>query len=179
MNTKRGLMDKLLTKIENTFMSLAVASSLLLVCLTTADAGGRYLLDWPISGAYEISEKYLMAFLFYFGICYAYRKGVNIRVTFMVRLLPPQVKLGINYCVQIISILFGVCLSVAGAIHVLQRVDEILILPEISIPLWPAFMIIPVGVFFMTLRMLMDLWQVKKGKSGLFADEDESSSPAT
>jgi len=27
--------------------------------------------------------------------------------------------------------------------------------------------------------MLMDLWQVKKGKSGLFVDEDEISSSAT
>jgi len=172
-------MDKLLTKIENAFIFLAIVSSLLLVCLTTADAGGRYLLSWPISGVYEISEKYLMAFLFYFAICYAYRKGVNIRVTFMVRYLPPQVKLGVNYLVQIISILYGVCLFVVGAMHTLQRMGEILILTEFSIPLWPAFMIVPLGVFFMTLRMIMDLWQVKKGKSGLFVEEDESPTSAT
>jgi TRAP-type C4-dicarboxylate transport system permease small subunit len=168
-------MGKLLTEIENVFVFLAIGSSFLLVCLTTADAGGRYLLNWPISGAYELSETYLMPILFYFAICYGYRKGVNIRVTFMVRHLPPRVKLGVNYFVQVVSILYGVCLFIAGGVYTYQRFGEILILPEFNVPLWPAFAVVPVGVFFMTLRMGMDLWQVKSGKSGLFIEDEETS----
>ena len=63
-----------------------------MMLLTSADALCRYLLNSPILGAYEITEKYLIVAMVFLGLSYAYRGGVFIRVTFLVDRLPPRVR---------------------------------------------------------------------------------------
>jgi TRAP-type C4-dicarboxylate transport system permease small subunit len=169
-------MRKLVISIENVLTFLALASTFIMVCLTTADAGGRYFLNRPITGSYEITEKYLMVASVFLAVCYAYREGANVRVTFIVDRLPPRVKLPVNYFAQIFSILYSVFLLVATIPHTLKVIADGLILSILDIPLGPAHMIVPVGLFFMSLRMLLDFWQVKKGKSGLFKELEEKDS---
>jgi TRAP-type C4-dicarboxylate transport system permease small subunit len=86
------------------------------------------------------------------------------------------VKLPVNYFAQIFSILYSVFLLVATIPHTLKVIADGLILSILDIPLGPAHMIVPVGLFFMSLRMLLDFWQVKKGKSGLFKELEEKDS---
>ena len=171
-------MDKWFRRIEKVFTILAIASAFIMVCLTTVDAGGRYLLNMPITGAYEISEKYLMVFCVFFALGYAYREGANIRVTFLVSRLPPRAKLVVNYFAQIVSILLVMVLFVSATITNLNRISNVLELTQkLVFPLWPAYMVIPVGLLFLSLMMVLDLWQVKKGKSGLFKEESDEESP--
>jgi TRAP-type C4-dicarboxylate transport system permease small subunit len=54
------------------FTFLAMIFAFIMVCLTAADAMGRYFLNKPISGVYEITENYLMIFAIYFALAYAY-----------------------------------------------------------------------------------------------------------
>ena len=67
-----------------------VLATFVMMLLTSADALSRYLLNRPIIGAYEITEKYLMVAAIYLGLSYAYRGGVFIRVTFLVDRLPAR-----------------------------------------------------------------------------------------
>jgi len=164
-------MGKLLRRIENVFVFLAIASVLMMVCLTTVDAVGRYFLNSPIPKAYEITEKYLIVLAVFFGLCYAYREGVHIRITLLESRLPPKGKLVVNYFVQIVSILFSMFLFVASVIPTLRRINDILDVTSYELPLGPAHMAAVVGLFFMTLLILFDLWQIKRGKSGLFKGE--------
>lgn len=148
-----------------------------MVCLTAADALGRYFLNQPISGAYEITENYLMIFAIYFALAYAYREGANIRITFLFSRLPSQAKLVINYFVQMFSILFILFLFVSATRMNLGRLGDIVELSKkLRIPVWPAYLIISVGLLFMSLLVFLDLWQVKKGESGLFKEESSEES---
>lgn len=163
---------KLLNAIERMFTFLAMTSAFIMVCLTAADAMGRYFLNQPISGVYEITENYLMIFAIYFALAYAYREGANIRITFLVSRLPSQAKLVINYFVQIFSILFIVFLFVSATRMNLGRVSDIVELTKtLSIPLWPVYLVISVGLLFMSVLVFLDLRQVKRGKSALFKEE--------
>jgi TRAP-type C4-dicarboxylate transport system permease small subunit len=167
-------MSKLLRTIEKIFTFLAMASAFIMVCLTAADALGRYFLNQPISGAYEITENYLMIFAIYFALAYAYHEGANIRITFLVSRLPSQAKLVINTFVQMFSILFILFLFVSATRMNLGRLGDIVELSKrLRIPVWPAYLIISVGLLFMSLFIFLDLWQVKKGKSGLFKESTE------
>jgi TRAP-type C4-dicarboxylate transport system permease small subunit len=166
-------MRKLLCGIENVLTSLALISTFIMVCLTTADAGGRYFLNRPITGSYEVTERYLMVASIFLALCYTYREGAHVRVTFLVDHLPNQVKLFTCYFAQIFSILFGVFLILATVPHTIKIIADGLTLSIMDIPLGPAHVMVPVGLFFMSLRMLLDLWQVKKGKSGLFRKREE------
>jgi len=168
---------KLLNVIERMFTFFAVTSAFIMVCLTAADALGRYFLNQPISGAYEITENYLMIFAIYFALAYAYHEGANIRITFVVSRFPPQAKLIINYFVQVFSILFIVFLFVSATRMNLGRLGDVVELSrKLSIPVWPAYLMISIGLLFMSLLIFLDLRQVKKGKSGLFKEESSDES---
>jgi TRAP-type C4-dicarboxylate transport system permease small subunit len=152
-------------------------SAFIMVCLTAADAMGRYFLNQPISGAYEITENYLMIFAVYFALAYAYHEGANIRITFLVSRLSSQAKLVINYFVQIFSILFILFLLVSATKMNLGRLGDIVELSKtLRIPLWPAYLIISVGLLFMGVLVFLDLREVKRGTSGLFKEESSEES---
>jgi len=163
--------------IEKIFTFLAMTSVFIMVCFTAADAMGRYFLNQPISGAYEITENYLMVFAIYFALAYAYHEGANIRITFLVSRFPLQAKLVINYFVQVFSILFILFLFVSATRMNLSRLNDIVELTKkLSLPIWPAYLIISVGFLFMSVLVFLDLRQVKKGKSGLFKEESSEES---
>src|SRR4030043_204481 len=98
-------MEKLLNGCEKALTSVAVFATFIMMLLTTADAAGRYLLNRPITGAYEITTNYLMVSAIFLAMTFAYRGGANIRVTFLVDRLPRMVKLIINHLGQIVSLL--------------------------------------------------------------------------
>jgi TRAP-type C4-dicarboxylate transport system permease small subunit len=171
------MMTRFLDKIEKVFIAIGVVSAFAMTSLTTFDALGRYLFSRPIIGVYEISEHHLMVFCFYFALCYAYREGVNIRITLLVSHLPRQMGLILKYIVQVISILFCLFLFTTALIINLPRIGENLTVVDYIIPMGPAYMAVNIGLFMLCLRMTLDLWQIKYGKSGLFkGDETEESS---
>lgn len=165
------LMRKLFNSCESVLTYLALGSTFIMMCLTTADALGRYIFNWPITGAYEITENYLMTMTIFLGLSYAYREGFLIRVTFLADRLSGKVKQVINHLVQTFAILYGAILVVTTLKRTFQTLASGGMLGNVPVPLWPAYLMVPVGLFFMTLLMVLDLPQVRKGKSHLFKEE--------
>ncbi len=164
-------MNRLIKLIEKIFTFLSIASAFIMVLLTAADAMGRYFLNQPITGAYEITENYLMVFLVYFALVYAYREGANIRVTILFSRFPLRIKLPVQYFVQFFSVLFILFLFLSATKINLSRFDEAIELTKkIDLPLWPSYIIISIGLFFLCILIFLDLWKVKKGESGLFKE---------
>ena len=165
-------MQKLLHGCELVMVYVSCLSTFVLMLLTTADAGGRYLFNRPITGAYEVSSNYLMIAAVFLAVCYGYRAGAYIRVTFLADRLPRKVRLYVNYLVQVASLLYGVLLIVATYQQALRIIADHTNLSSLEfIPLGPAYVIVPVGLFFMSLMMLLDIRKVKKGESSLFSED--------
>lgn len=164
-------MAKLLDRCEAALTYVAVVATLLMMGLTVADAGGRYLFNYPITAAFEITSEYLMVAAIFLGMTYAYREGANIRVTFLVGRLPAPVKLVLNYLVQGFSMVLGMLLVVATTKQAIRSIMTGTKLSSVDFPLGPAYMIVPVGLFLTSLWMLFDLRQVRKGKSSLLREE--------
>jgi TRAP-type C4-dicarboxylate transport system permease small subunit len=111
-----------------------------------------------------------MAAVIFLAMPYAYRQGANIRVTFLVDRLGRTPRLAVNHCVQVISILYCGALvfaTIQQTRHVLTTKTTFVTL---DLPLWPAHLVVAVGLFLTTLMMLLDLRQVRTGRSGLFTD---------
>jgi TRAP-type C4-dicarboxylate transport system permease small subunit len=141
-----------------------------MMLLTTADAGGRYLLNRPILAAYELTTTYLMIAAVFLAMPYAYRQGANIRVTFLVERLGPRARLAVNHVVQIVSMLYCAVLVFATfqqARHILSTGTTFVTL---DLPLWPAHLVVCLGLLLTALMMLLDLFEVRKGRSSLFRD---------
>jgi TRAP-type C4-dicarboxylate transport system permease small subunit len=166
-------MYKLIDKCDNLMVLLALVSTFVMTCLTTADTVMRYVFNRPIIGAFEITGAYLMMATVFFSVSYAYRRGACIRVTFLVDRLPNQVKIAVNYGVQILSLLFGIVFLIATAKRTFLTFSTHTTLSNLDfLPLWPGYAVVPLGLFFMSLRMLLDLPKVKTGKSALFQEEE-------
>jgi TRAP-type C4-dicarboxylate transport system permease small subunit len=165
-------MQKLMNGCELVMLYVSTMSTFVLMLLTTADAGGRYIFNRPITGAFEITSNYLEIAAVFMAVSYGYREGAYIRVTFLVDRLPRQVKLVINYFVQLFSMLYGTLLVIATFQQALRIFSDHTTLSSLDfIPLGPAYVIVPVGLFFMSLAMLLDIRKVGKGQSPLFQEE--------
>lgn len=172
--SKLRSIEKWLLRCEAVLVYAAVFATGVMMLLTTVDAGSRYLLNSPIIGAYEITEKYLMVAAVFLGLSYSYRGGVFIRVTFLVDRLPATQKLFANYFAQIVSLLYCLVFVVATTQQALRAMSEATTLSTLPIPLGPAYVLVPIGFGGLTLLMLADLPRVRSGESRLFTEEAPS-----
>jgi TRAP-type C4-dicarboxylate transport system permease small subunit len=141
------------------------------MCLTSVDAVARYALNSPILGAYEITEKYLMVATIFLGMSYAYRGGVFIRVTFLVDRLSGIAKLAADYFAYFVSLVFCAVVLTATALQALRGLADDTNLSALPIPVGPAYCLIPIGLFAMSVLMIFDLPRVRTGRALLFASE--------
>jgi TRAP-type C4-dicarboxylate transport system permease small subunit len=163
-------MRRTLDGCERVLTAVAAVATFSMMLLTTADAGGRYLFNRPILAAYELTTSYLMIAAVFLAMPYAYRQGANIRVTFLVERLGRKARLVIDHLVQIVSILYCAALVVATfqqARHVLRTGTTFV---TMELPLWPAHLVVAIGLFVTTLMMLLDLPEVRRKRSSLFMD---------
>jgi len=163
-------MRRILDAFERVLTVVAAVATFSMMLLTTADAGGRYLFNRPILAAYELTTNYLMIAAVFLAMPYAYRQGANIRVTFLVERLGRKARLVIDHLVQIVSILYCAALVVATfqqARHVLRTGTTFV---TMELPLWPAHLVVSIGLFVTTLMMLLDLPEVRRKRSSLFTD---------
>lgn len=166
-------MRKVLDFCERVMIYISAFSTFLLMLLTTADAGSRYLFNSPITGTYEITTNYLMTAAIFLALSYGYREGAYIRVTFLTRHMRGKVKLIVNHFVQVFSLLYGSILVFATYRQAILTFEMHTTLSSLDfIPLGPAYVIVPVGLFFMSLSMLFDLSKVRKDQSPLLAEEE-------
>ena len=161
-------MRRWLDRCERVLTLVAAVATFAMMLLTTADAGGRYLFNRPILAAYELTTNYLMIAAVFLAMPYAYRQGANIRVTFLVERFGRRARLLVDHLVQIVSILYCAALVFATfqqARHVLRTRTTFVTL---DLPMWPAHLLVAIGLFVTTLMMLVDLPDVRRGRSSLF-----------
>lgn len=149
---------------------VATAAAFVMMLLTTADAGGRYLFNRPILVAYELTTSYLMIAAVFLAMPYAYRQGANIRVTFLVERLGRGPRLVLDHLVQLVSVVYCGLLVFATFRQARLMFTTGTQLTTVELPIWPAHVAVSTALFLTTLLMFLDLREVRTGRSPLFAD---------
>ena len=163
-------MQKWLSRCEMASTYGAVFSVLIMMCLTTVDALGRYFFNSPVGGAYELVEDYLMLMVAFLGAAICYRRGGFIRVTLLTDRLPMRVSIPLNYLVQITTIIYGVILTYASVLNLFRTVAQHTLLGTLPLPKWPGMVFLVLGLLLLSLLLLFDLRKIRKRKSSLFAE---------
>jgi TRAP-type C4-dicarboxylate transport system permease small subunit len=161
------VVGKVLWRCELALVYTSVAATIGIMGLTSADALSRYLFNRPITGAYEITEKYLMVAAIFLGLSYAYRGGVFIRVTFLV----DRLQLWVNYAAHLASLLFCAITLLATSQQALRGLHEETTLSALPLLVGPAYCLVPLGFFALTILMLIDFTRIRSGRSYLFREE--------
>jgi TRAP-type transport system small permease protein len=158
---------------ERVMTYLAIFATFSLMVLTTTDAIGRYFFNYSFGWIYDISEKYLMVVIVFMAASYGYHQGAQIRVVFLVDRLPKRWKAPLNYVVLILSTIFCAFLTVASTKRAIAEVGTGAVLGTVNLPLWPAYVVVPVGLFFMLVLMVLDLPRIKADKAALGGEDFE------
>jgi TRAP-type C4-dicarboxylate transport system permease small subunit len=101
---------------------------------------------------------------------YAYRQGANIRVTFLVERLRGTTRLVVDYVVQVLSLVYCSALVVATFLQARHIMRTGTTFTTIDAPLWPGHLVVSLALFVAAVMMLVDLGEVRKGRSSLFKD---------
>ena len=135
--------ERILLACETVLVWIAILALIVLMFLTTADATFRYLFNSPITGAYEITEKYLITMGIFLAFSYAYRGDVFIRVSFLVDRFPPAAKLIVDYAAQILTLGYCAFFAVATLNEAINSMWEGSTLSAVPIPLAPSYFLVP------------------------------------
>jgi TRAP-type C4-dicarboxylate transport system permease small subunit len=166
---------RILHRCELVLVYAAVVAAFAMMLLTSADALSRYLLNSPILGAYEITEKYLIVAMVFLGLSYAYRGGVFIRVTFLIDRLPRNWRIAADHVSHAISIFYSLIFLVATGRQAWRALSDATTMTTLPVLTGPAYWFVPVGFFALAILMLIDLPRVREGKALLFAQEGPES----
>lgn len=167
--------SKVLWTCELLLLAVAVLAIGGMLLLTSADAISRYLLNSPILGAYEITEKYLMVAAMFLGLSYACRGGILIRVTFLVDRLPPSVRPAAEGLAWVACLGFSTLLLYATAQQALRALADTTTLTTVPVPVGPAYALVPMGFLAMTVLLLVELKGVVRGSASLFRQDAPTS----
>ncbi|HYJ43544.1 MAG TPA: TRAP transporter small permease [Xanthobacteraceae bacterium] len=165
----------ILHRCELVLVYTAVAAAFAMMLLTSADALSRYLLNSPILGAYEITEKYLIVAMVFLGLSYAYRGGVFIRVTFLIDRLPRNWRIAADHFSHAISIFYSLIFLVATARQAWRALSDATTMSVLPVLIGPAYCMVPLGFLALAMLMLVDLPRVREGRALLFAQEGPES----
>ncbi len=132
---------------------LGAAAAILLfglMALTTADVIGRYFFNWPLRGAFEVTELLLLTLIFA-GLPLASRAGEHVTLDFIDMLLGPKGRLLLQRAVDLLCgvIILGLARRVwvkAGTIAGYGDTTDVLRLPVAPFVYFMTAMVAVTGV---------------------------------
>jgi TRAP-type C4-dicarboxylate transport system permease small subunit len=160
---------KFIDIISNFLATMSLYISAVTLCFMTSFAGSavlfRYVLRSPLDWAEEASRFLLILFAFA-ATSYGLKKGRHIGITFLLKRLPGKFHLALDVFNNLVIILFCVYLFDSGM--KLIAIGRVQTSPILNLPLWVAYMIIPIFTAVMIIHLIDDLLNIlEDAKKGL------------
>ena len=157
--TKRNLFARLKWQVQRVtrwFLALGMGWVLVMMILTTVDVAGRYFFSKPVPGAMEMSS-FMLAIFAMMGMAHTHQKGSNVRVTMLIRTLPPRFA---NVLVIITSILTLQVVAAIAWYAVIMGIEEFhanATTDALAIPLYPLEFLLAFGAALLGLEVIINL----------------------
>jgi TRAP-type C4-dicarboxylate transport system permease small subunit len=168
-----GVGGVVLSYIEKLFFKVSMFSAAFMMIFVSADALGRYILNMPITGQYEITEDYLMVALVFLSLSHTYVMGGHVRVTLLLRFIPSSLKFVLNTLFNLAAAVFFALLTYVTFGVFIEAVK----LGELSTnilryPMAPAYFLVPLGSAILCIRLLQDTFLYLLGKESIMQREE-------
>lgn len=150
-------LDRLFFKLETFLALLGGITIFLLVLLAVVNVLGRWIFSLPVSGYIDWVEQFMAVFAF-LGIAYCQRLGGHIRMDILVSHIKGRL-LWLSEFVSIIMMLIITLVLVYGSyLHFLRAFTNGDSSMDISLPIWPAKLVVPFALSVLALRLILQLW---------------------
>ena len=151
-----SLADSLLAKCEDTFNWIAGITVFLLMANGVIQIVGRKVFNLPLFGYIDIVELSAAIYAF-FGVAYCQRLGGHVRMEmFLSRLRRRPLWLTEGVLTVVAMAVIGV-LTVTSWDHFMRAYELGDSTIDAELPIWPAKLAIPIALFFLWLRLLVQL----------------------
>jgi TRAP-type C4-dicarboxylate transport system permease small subunit len=149
-------LEKIIRKADGVLMSISMGILSVLMFLGAADVIGRYFLNKPIKGAYELSQPMLAAVIL-FSWAYVQSKKGHVSVDLLVVRLRPRIQAAIDFCTTTIILILCSLMVWQGIVKCMyaHKIGEVL--DVVDIPLYPFLLVVPIGAFFISLELILQL----------------------
>ena len=150
---------KIQGKVERAATFIGIITLLLLMFLTVADVTGRYVFNWPIPGAYEISELMLIPIVF-LGLAHIQDLRQHIRVDFLEKYFPKKMNWYLNLCSWFLGASFFLIMTWQSALQAWEAwITGDYYMGLLEVPLWPARTLLAIGLGLLTIRFALSFIQ--------------------
>jgi len=150
-------LDRSLFRIETSLALVGGLTVFALMLLSVAQILGRKFFNLPLSGFIDWVEQAMAIFAF-LGIAYCQRLGGHIRMDIVVGALKGRLLWSTEFFTTFIMFILTVLIAYGSW----QHFDRAYTLGDSSIdiglPLWPAKLMVPMALFFLSLRLFIQLW---------------------
>ena len=129
-----------------------------LMLFTVGEIVGRYLFNSPIKGHVEIVQL-TMAGVVFLGIAFTQKVGGHVRMEFVVNALKGRLRLIVESFTLLLALFIFAMITVYSlqdTLYCLSIGDNT---PLLYWPTWPSKLCIPVGSFFLCLRLVLQIIQ--------------------
>ena len=156
---------------------LAIALMMLHV---TADVAGRFIFGTPIPGTITVVSHYYMIVAAFVPLAFAAQKNAHISVEVVTDRLPSVIKRHLEGWTLLLSAAVFALVAVRSWEVALSKygIDASVVQGNTSIPVWPSYFVLPVGLGLMTVVLVYQFVVYLFGlRSGL--DSERASPGAT
>ncbi len=154
-----GMKNKIVAGIQrvSNFASVAgMFTMLIMMVITTADVLGRSIFKAPILGAYELTE-FMLVIVVLLGFGYTQQINGNARITFFVDWLGPRWQTRLDELVTFFSLIFFLVITGGALRETLHSYHAGEVSDLLRIPQWPFKLLVPLGLFLLSLELLIRL----------------------
>jgi len=155
-----GCGENMLTKIihitTRVLLAIAAAALAAMMLLTAIDVVMRYIVNRPISGAFELTE-YMMAIFVPFCIAYCAEQKGHVSVELLLKRFPKSVQRSIGILTSVLTMLFAGIVSWHNILYIGETYSDRLTSSVLLIPAYPfiAPVVIGIGVYALVTMLHM------------------------
>jgi len=146
----------LIHRLTNLALNLGMGWVIVMMIITTLDVAGRYFFSKPLPGTMEMSS-FMLAIFAILGMAHTQRRGANVRVTMVIRILPYPVAAIFEILTSILTFQVVGMLSWYGLVMGIEDFHAGTTTDTLSIPLYPLQFLLALGAMLLALEILVNI----------------------
>lgn len=139
------MLTKIIRSITQILLAIAAAVLTAMMFLTAIDVVMRYVVNRPISGAFELTE-YMMAIFVPFSIAYCAEQKGHVSVELLLRKFPRSVQRSAGILTSVLIMLFAVLISWQNILYIGETYSDNLTSAVLLIPAYPFIAPVAIGI---------------------------------
>lgn len=152
------MLTKIIHGVTRVLLAIAAAVLTAMMVLTAVDVVMRYVVNRPISGAFELTE-YMMAIFVPFSIAYCAEQNGHVSVELLLKKFPKSVQRSAGILTSLLTMLFAGIMSWQNILYIGETYADKLTSSVLLIPAYPFIAPVAIGIGVYALVTMLHMFK--------------------